>query len=101
MISGHLIELYTNNKADSLIVIGINVDTELDKVKEFQNSINVEIPFPVIFDKDSKIPPKYNVEGMPTTILINKAGVIKYKEVGYNSDLKEKLDKTIKELLEK
>lgn len=52
----HLIELYTNNKADSLIVIGINVDTDLDKVKEFQNSINVEIPFPVIFDKDSKLP---------------------------------------------
>jgi thiol-disulfide isomerase/thioredoxin len=97
----YLIELYNNNLPDSLIVIGVNVDTDREKIKAFQNSINAEIPFPVIFDKDSKLPPLYNVEGMPTTVVINKEGIIKFKEIGFNSDLKEKLDKTVKELLEK
>lgn len=97
----HLIELNDTYKADSLVLLGINVDTDLEKIKEFQRSINAEIPFPVIFDKDSKLPPLYNVEGMPTTVVINKDGVIKYKEVGYDSGLKDKLDKTIKDLLSK
>jgi thiol-disulfide isomerase/thioredoxin len=97
----HLIELYENNKADSLVVLGINVDTDREKINEFQSAINSVISFPLIFDKDSKIPPLYNVEGMPTTVIINKEGVIKYKEVGYDSDLKDKLDKTVKELLAK
>jgi len=97
----HLIELYNNNRADSLIILGVNVDTQLDKVKEFQNSINSQISFPVIFDSESKIPPLYNVEAMPTAVVINKEGIIKFSETGYNTDLKERLDKTVKELLAK
>jgi thiol-disulfide isomerase/thioredoxin len=97
----YLIELYDSHQADSLIVLGINVDTQLDKIKEFQSAINTEITFPVIFDNDAKIPPIYNVEAMPTTIVINKEGIIKYKEVGFNNDIKDKLDKTVKDLLAK
>lgn len=97
----HLIELNETYKTDSLIILGVNVDTELDKIREFQKAINAEISFPIIFDKDSKLPPLYNVEGMPTTVVINRDGIVKYKEVGYDSGLKEKLDKTIKDLLAK
>jgi len=95
----HLIELYNAFRDTSFTIIGVNVDTQQDKVKEFEEELNADIPFPVIFDKDSKIPPKYEVEGMPTTVIINKDGIIKYKEVGYTNELKEKLDKTINELI--
>lgn len=95
----HLIELYNAFKDTSFTVIGVNVDTQLDKVKEFEEELNTDIPFPVIFDKDSKLPPLYKVEGMPTTVVVNKDGIIKYKEVGYTNALKEKLDKTIKDLI--
>lgn len=97
----YLIELYDSRRADSLIVLGINVDTQLDKIREFQSAINAEITFPVFFDNEAKIPPFYNVESMPTTIVINKEGIIKYKEAGFNTDLKDKLDKTVKDLLAK
>jgi peroxiredoxin len=94
----HLIELYNAYKDTSFTAIGVNVDTEKDKVKQFEEEINDNIPFPVIFDKDSEIPPLYEVEGMPTTVVVNKQGIIKYKEVGYTNELKEKLDKIIKDL---
>ena len=97
----HLIKLYNDHLADSLVIIGINVDTQIDKMREFQNAINEDITFPLIFDSESKIPPLYNVEGMPTTVVINKDGVIKYKEVGFNDDLKDKLNKTVISLLAK
>lgn len=95
----HLIELYNAYKDTSFTVIGVNVDTELDKVKQFEEELSADIPFPVIFDKESKIPPMYDVQGMPTTVVVNKKGIIKYKEVGYTNELKEKLDKTINELI--
>lgn len=97
----HLIELYNRYKDTSFTIIGINVDTDMKKVKEFERDLNNDIPFTIIFDKDSEIPPLYEVEGMPTTLVINKDGIIKYKEIGYSTELKEKLDKTIADLIVK
>jgi len=97
----HLIDLYNTYKDTSFAIIGVNVDTDLGKLQEFERAIGMDIPFPVIFDSGSKIPPLYSVDGMPTTVLVNKQGVIKYKEVGYDNDLKNKLDKTISELISK
>lgn len=97
----HLIELYNEYKDTSFTIIGVNVDTELKKLREFESDLNTDIPFTLIFDKDSEIPPLYEVEGMPTTVVINKEGIIKYKEVGYTTELKDKLDKIISELITK
>lgn len=95
----HIIELYNNRADSSFTVIAVNVDEEKSKINEFANSINVTFPFPVIFDKESKLPAQYNVEGMPTTIIIDKEGVIRFKDTGFTSDVKEKMDSKIKELL--
>ncbi len=97
----HLIELYKELKDSSLSIIAINLDDEKSKISSFEKSIGMEIPFPVIFDKNSKLPALYNVEGMPTTIVIDKLGIIKFKETGFENDIKEKLDKLISELLKK
>ncbi|MEO8512458.1 MAG: TlpA disulfide reductase family protein [Ignavibacteria bacterium] len=95
----HIIELY-NNRTDSLFtVIAVNVDEEKSKINEFAGSINVTFPFPVIFDKESKLPSIYSVEGMPTTVIIDKEGIIRFKETGFTSEVKEKMDSKIKELL--
>ncbi len=95
----HIIELYNNRTDSAFTVIAVNVDEERSKINDFANSINVTFPFPVIFDKESKLPPLYNVEGMPTSIIIDKEGVIRFKETGFTSDVKEKMDSMIKELL--
>lgn len=97
----HIIELYNNRSDSSFTVIAVNADEERSKIDDFANSINAEFPFPVIFDKDSKLPPLYNVEGMPTTIIIDKEGMIRFKETGFTNDIKEKMDSKIKELLAK
>jgi peroxiredoxin len=97
----HLIELYNEYKDTSFTIIGVNVDTDMKKLEEFEGDLSTDIPFTVIFDKKSEIPPLYEVEGMPTTVIINKEGIIKYKEVGYTTELKDKLDKTITELITK
>ncbi|NOS86690.1 MAG: TlpA family protein disulfide reductase [Ignavibacteria bacterium] len=97
----HIIELY-NNRTDSLFtVIAVNVDEDKSKIEEFAKSINTEFPFPVIFDKESRLPSLYNVEGMPTTFIIDKEGIIRFKETGFTAEVKEKMDSKLKELLTK
>jgi peroxiredoxin len=97
----HLADLYNKLKDTTFTIIGINLDEDKNKINTFKESIGIEIPFPVINDKESKLPSLYNVEGMPTTIIIDKQGIIKFKETGFDNDIKEKLDKTIYELLSK
>lgn len=97
----HLAELFGELKDSPFTIIAINLDEEKSRISSFEKSIGLEIPFPVIFDKDSKLPPIYNVEGMPTTVLIDKLGVIRFKETGFDSDTKQKMDKLINELLNK
>lgn len=95
----HLIETYNRLKDSNFTVIAVNLDTDKEKIFEFQKNNELEIPFAIIFDKNSKLPSIYNVEGMPTTVIIDKQGTIRYKEVGYDNEIKEKIDKTINKLL--
>jgi len=97
----HLADLYNKLKDTSFTIIGINLDDDKNKINSFKESIGIEIPFSIIHDKESKLPELYNVEGMPTTIIIDKQGTIKFKETGFDSVLKEKIDKTIYELVNK
>ncbi len=97
----HIIDLYNNRTDSSFIVIAVNVDEDRSKINDFARSINAEFPFPVIFDKESKLPDLYHIEGMPTTIIIDKEGIIRFKETGFTDEIKEKMDSKIKELLVK
>ena len=97
----HIIDLYNNRSDSAFIVIAVNVDDEKSKISEFANSINVTFPFPVIFDKEKSLPALYNAEGMPTTIIIDKEGIIRFKESGFTTDTKEKMDTKIRDLLSK
>lgn len=97
----HLAELFKELKDSPLTIIAVNLDEEKNKISSFEKSIGLEIPFPVIFDKDSRLPTLYNVEGMPTTVIIDKQGIIKFKETGFDNDTREKMDKLLNELLSK
>jgi len=95
----HLVQTFNSLSDSSFTIVSVNVDTEKEKIKEFQSSLGIEIPFTIIFDKESKLPALYNVEGMPTVIIIDKQGTIKLKEVGFDDSIEEKIDKTINKLL--
>jgi peroxiredoxin len=97
----HIIDLYNKRTDSSFTVIAVNVDEDRSKINDFAKSINAEFPFPVIFDKESKLPDLYHIEGMPTTIIIDKEGIIRFKETGFTDEIKEKMDSKIKELLVK
>lgn len=72
---------------DKVEFIGINVgiNEKIDGVRQHVKSH--EINFQIIFDKDRKIINAFNVMGTPTHIVIDRKGIIRYKDAEVPDDL--------------
>lgn len=68
-----LIKASQDNK-DKMAFIGINLNETPEEVKGFVNEFKV--PYPIIIDNTGDLVYKYRVRGHPSTIFINKEGVI-------------------------
>ena len=56
------------------------------------------LTYPVVVDVDGKTVKRYAIEGVPTNIVIGKAGVIRYMRAGFEADdLRQAIDAALKE----
>lgn len=78
-------------------VVAINVDENPDDGRQFLSTHPVT--YPVVMDKDGKIPEKYEVPGMPTSYLLDKNGVVQYVHVAFKDGDLEKIKAEIQKLL--
>jgi peroxiredoxin len=80
-----------------LVVLGVSVDDDLRRSKEFAAAMGVS--YPILFDTGTQIGKKYLLQKMPMTILVDRAGVVRYSAVGFKrGDERVYLDQ-IRELL--
>jgi len=94
-----LIELYNDYSEKGFTVLGINLDEDANNMKKFIDKLGNEVKFSNISDSESKIGNLYNVEAIPTTLIIDKKGVLRYKTVGFSGDEKSKFKSEIEKLL--
>jgi peroxiredoxin len=66
--------------ADRLVIMSVNVGEESSQVARFmeQNGLSYD----VVLDKDTRVAQNYNIRGIPTTLFINKNGIIEGVKVG-------------------
>jgi peroxiredoxin len=64
-----------------LVVLGISIDEDLRRSREFADSMKVS--YPLMFDPGSEIGRDYLLQKMPMTILIDRSGVVRYAHVGF------------------
>jgi peroxiredoxin len=71
-------EYYSEFKDDGFEVLNIDIQESKEKVGSFveKNEIN----YPVVLDSIAKVTTLYKVRGIPLNILLDKNGVIKYRE---------------------
>lgn len=62
-------------------LLGVNVDEDLDAAKRAIAELNVD--FPVVFDDQSKVAELFDVDAMPTTIIIDRDGNVRHLHRGY------------------
>ena len=74
-------KLYTKYKPMGFTMLGVNVEPDskaaIDWLKE------TPVSFPILFDKDSKVSKLYEVAGMPSTVIIDRAGKVRVLHRGY------------------
>ena len=71
-------EYYSELKDDGLNVLGIDIQESVKKVKSLIKKM--EINYPVVLDSDAKVARLYKVVGIPLNIILDKNGVIVYKQ---------------------
>jgi peroxiredoxin len=71
----------TTYQRAGLVVIGVSVDEDLRRAREFAAAMGVS--YPILFDTGSDIGKDYMLEKMPMTILLDRSGVVRYSSVGF------------------
>jgi thiol-disulfide isomerase/thioredoxin len=79
------------------VLYGINVEEDNTDAKKMLKDLGVT--FPILFDTESKLSSLYTVDAMPTSVMIDKKGNIRYVDRGYVAGDEEKYRQQIMELI--
>jgi len=89
--------LYKRYNPAGFEYLGINVEEDNTDALKLINDLGVS--FPILFDPESKASELYRVDAMPTTVLIDKKGQIRYLNRGYKPGDEDKYRDEIRELI--
>ena len=94
-------KVYKNYREKGFEILAVDVDgpRSISKVRSVVKGLKWE--FPVLWDKSKDIYRKYQVLGIPHTVLIDKTGNIRYTHTTYRPGDEEVIKKKIEQLLEK
>lgn len=89
--------MYQRYSSAGFVLYGVNVEEDNTDAKKLLKELGVT--FPVLFDTESKASSLYNVDAMPTTVLIDKKGQIRFVNRGYKAGDENKYRDQIRELI--
>ena len=93
----HLSRLYDKYRASGFVLMGINVDDDTRNAAAVAAKLGVG--FPVLLDTDKQVSRLYDLSTMPSTVLIDRDGKVRFVHRGYLSGYEDVYDKQIRELL--
>jgi peroxiredoxin len=73
--------LYRKYRAAGVTLVGINVEPDSADALNYLKS--TPVTFPILFDSDSKVSKLYEVAGMPSTVILDRKGMVRYIHRGY------------------
>jgi alkyl hydroperoxide reductase subunit AhpC len=78
-------------------LLAVNVDDEESKADILLNDI--EVTFPVLYDTSGEVSQLYDVNAMPTTVIIDTDGNVRVLHLGYRDGDGKKYEEAIKLLM--
>ncbi len=93
----HLNRLYEKYRGAGFVLLGVNVDDDVAKAADVAAKLGVT--FPVLLDTQKSVSKLYDVSTMPSTMLIDRDGKVRYVHRGYLAGYEENYEKQIRELL--
>lgn len=78
-------------------VLGINVEDEVGPAKEVAE--RSKITFPVLLDQEQKVSEMYDLQAMPSTVVVDRDGKVRYIHRGYKPGDEAKYLEVVKALI--
>jgi thiol-disulfide isomerase/thioredoxin len=89
--------LYQKYRSSGFVLLGVNVDEDARKAADVATKLGVT--FPVLLDTDKAVSKLYDLSTMPSTVIIDRDGKVRYFHRGYLAGYEDNYDKQIRELL--
>jgi peroxiredoxin len=93
----HLNKLQDKYRSAGLLILGVNVDDDTRNAAEVSTKLGLK--FPVLFDTDKAVSKLYDMSTMPSTVVIDREGRVRFVHRGYRSGYETTYDQQIRELL--
>ena len=92
-----LLRLYTEYADMGLIILSVNLGEDPNVVAEFADKH--KMLWTVLLDLDRSVADSYDVRAIPTFVIVDKDGVIRYKKAGNSQSVKDEITSIIEEIL--
>jgi peroxiredoxin len=79
-----LIDTYETNKANGLVVLGVDVKEAVGPVRKFVD--NFGATYPILLDTNGSVTSQYRVQGLPFTWFIDSDGIARVQIIGALSE---------------
>jgi thiol-disulfide isomerase/thioredoxin len=89
--------LYGKYRRAGLVLLSINVDDDRERAIEMAKTLGVT--YPVLLDARKDVSRSYQVGTMPSTILVDREGVIRYVSEGFKPGYEKRYTEQLRELL--
>lgn len=90
-------EIFKKYEKFGFTILAVNVDEDSADANRFLD--DVPVSFPVLYDNESRISELYNVDAMPTTIMIDRDGNKRFLHRGYKEGYEKDYEKQVKKLI--
>ena len=78
-------------------VLGVNVEGEIEPAQDIVDKTNVT--FPILIDDGQKVSEMYDLQAMPSTVVVDRDGLIRYIHLGYKPGDEAKYVEVVKQLI--
>ncbi len=94
-----LTQLRHQFRDEAFEIVAVNIDDNLKNVRAFLKKLMHQPQFPIMLDPKKNVPKLYKIKAMPTTILVDKTGKIRFWHDGFKESQKQKYIDEIQLLL--
>jgi len=90
-------DIYEKYESLGFTILAVNVDEDSADADNFLKVVPVN--FPVLYDNESKVSEMFNVDAMPTTVMIDRDGNKRFIHRGYKVGYEDDYAKQVKQLI--
>ena len=92
-------EIYGKYRRAGLVLFSVNIDEPGNSEAAREMAKTLRVSYPVLFDERKDVSRAYQASTMPLTVLIDRAGVVRYVSEGYKTGYETRYTDKLRELL--